>query len=273
MNKYTRQHHKGEPKKEMEYEEAPSGFVTLYNVKEPFMRYEKGYGYEGVLLFDGINDTTQCHLCGEWFLNLPHHIHKEHNTTAAEYKKEVGLEMTSVLISESFRAKLILKNMGKRKKNLRNRKGIPHTEEAKRKISEGLSKLTRERQNKTGTCPEQLIERLQKKYQELGYTPNRPEFGAYTTLIRVYGSMKEACQIAGIPYNGRGKPRNHKPRITSISGLVYTSDILVRIMRSFHRRNGRWPSTSDCRRGLMPSQTTYKNFFGSWSKALKAAQV
>ena len=42
----------------MEYEEAPSGYVTLYNYKEPFMPYREGYGYLGVVLFDGETDKV-----------------------------------------------------------------------------------------------------------------------------------------------------------------------------------------------------------------------
>lgn len=50
--------------KVMEYEDSPSGFVTLYNYKEPFMKYEEGYGLKGVLLFDGKTGRVQCHMCG-----------------------------------------------------------------------------------------------------------------------------------------------------------------------------------------------------------------
>lgn len=52
---------------ELEYEEAPSGFVTLYNYKEPFMKFKEGYGFQGVLLFDGTSDKIQCHFCGNWY--------------------------------------------------------------------------------------------------------------------------------------------------------------------------------------------------------------
>lgn len=42
-------------KKTIEFEDAPSGQIMLYNYKEPFMEfYDKatgeGYGYEGVLV-------------------------------------------------------------------------------------------------------------------------------------------------------------------------------------------------------------------------------
>lgn len=40
------------PTKEVEYEEAPSGYVKLYNYKEPFMKFNGGHGYQGVLLVD-----------------------------------------------------------------------------------------------------------------------------------------------------------------------------------------------------------------------------
>lgn len=64
--------------KELEYPEAPSGFVTLYNYKEPFMPFtdpdtREGFGYGGVLVFDGVSDKVQCHLCGEWYHALGNH--------------------------------------------------------------------------------------------------------------------------------------------------------------------------------------------------------
>src|SRR6185436_14180348 len=144
-------------RKEMEFEEAPSGFVKLYNYKEPFMKFDRGFGYEGVLLFDGKTDKIQCHFCGQWFSQLGHHLHKEHNMLASEYKDEVGLLQTTALIGEELRAKLIQKNLGKRLKNLRPGKKKTRAEKEKIRKTLKANALRRETQNRFGTSPLQLI--------------------------------------------------------------------------------------------------------------------
>lgn len=112
-------------KKEIEYEEAPSGNVTFYNYKEPLMKFEQGHGFIGALVFDTESDKIQCHLCGEWFGHLPSHLAKEHNMRSAAYKDLVGLNQTTALINESMRAKMIASGLKKRMKNLRNNTPIP----------------------------------------------------------------------------------------------------------------------------------------------------
>ena len=59
---------------EYEYEEAPSGYIWLQNAKEPLMRFEEGFGYQGVLALDGDKDVVQCHYCGKWFGTLGPHL-------------------------------------------------------------------------------------------------------------------------------------------------------------------------------------------------------
>ncbi len=262
-------------RKELEYPDAPSGYVMLYNYKEPFMPFVGGHGYQGVLLFDGSNDTVQCHLCGEWQTYLPGHLKREHTMTAAEYKETVGLEKTSVLISESARAKLIAVNMGKRMKNLRRPKH--RSKETREKIRLSLLEHRRETQNKRGTCPLQLIERLQKEFDKRGRTPKMREVkGLYQTITKVYGSWKHACEIAGIPYRSVGttlRPRAIKQRKRVSYPFSYDRDALLDALRVFKKVNGRDASFSDCRRGLVPTYRRYRHAFGSWKNALAKANI
>lgn len=183
----------------MEYADAPSGFVTLYNYKEPFMKYEKGYGMQGVLLFDGETDKVQCHICGKWFINLSAHIPKEHAMKVAAYKEEVGLSKGTALIGENMRAKLIAAGLDKRLQNLRSRKGIKHTAATIAKIKANHASRTRQYQNKHGTCPEQLIERLIAEYKKQGRTPVERNLQFHDALINTYGTYRNACKFAGIP--------------------------------------------------------------------------
>lgn len=313
--------------KVLEYPDAPSGHIALYKYKEPFMPFESGYGYEGVLMLDGDKDVIQCHFCGEWFATLQHHLKKEHNMGVSEYKDKVGLAQTTALISEGFRATLIANGdaLAKRMKNLRS----PHkrSQKTKDKISAGLKKHTRETQNITGTCPAQLIARLRAKHDELGRTPKEKEITFYETLRKVWG-MKKACQIAGIEYRPnteRIEPHKYKysqedvvlwireyvqkngrlPKVIEWIGRAgehhakrlggwrklcniavsneeqyqrlikqnYTKQDLISYLVEFKKQNGRNPSHSDCRRGVIPKYARYYYQFGSWKGALKAAGI
>lgn len=190
---------KQKEKKVMEYEEASSGFVTLYNYKEPFMKYEQGFGFQGVLLFDGETDKIQCHICGQWFLQLGGHLTREHNMKAEDYKKTVGLSKRTALVGEVVRAKLIATGLKKRLKNLRGMKGRKHTEASKALISANHAGKTRMMQNVNGTCPEQLIERLIAEYKKQGKTPAERNLQFHEALIKTYGTYRNACKFAGLP--------------------------------------------------------------------------
>ncbi len=314
--------------KNIEYEEAPSGNVTFYNYKEPLMKYTGGYGFVGALVFDSETKKIQCHLCGQWFLSLPPHLAKEHNMRAQAYKEEVGLNKSTALINEDVRAKLIAKGLEKRMKNLRPNKS--HSKESRRKISETLKKNTLENQNLRGTCPMQLLDRLKKKYIELGRTPSENELGCYDTMVKVHGSMKMACQLAGVPYrkpsstiahergtnrkftkvqclewlesfvdlNGRlpkykdfgkknvtlWKTMKHygvedlfrelcvTTKYRKVANRIrYSKKHLVTLLQNFEGINGRKPSYSDCKRGLLPCLSKFSYHFGSWQNALKLA--
>lgn len=321
-----------------EHEDAPSGQVYFYNYKEPLMPFKEGFGFRGALIHDEKSDQIQCHFCGGWFDILGHHLHKEHNMNVAEYKKQVGLNTKTSLISETHRALLISKGLEKRLKNLRPNKG--HTKESRLKISATLRENRAEMQNIHNTCPEQLLERLTALYNKLGRTPRfhgtRVVDGVYIrgevpfgeALIRVYGSIENACKMAGIPYRKPGSTINnqfagvrnrekavnfirefyetnqriptareipraikdsvknwgsHKKKIfadaLSQDGIFkkidfvvhYDKETLIDFLRIFEKKNGRYPSGSDCRRGLLPTQGRYIYHFKSWHKALRVA--
>lgn len=321
-------------KYEIEYEEAPSGNVTFYNYKEPLMKFDKGYGFIGALVFDSETDKVQCHLCGEWFLSLPPHLHREHNMTASAYKEEVGLFQTTALIGETVREKLIAKGLEKRLKNLRPGKKV--SEETKNKIRNTLKKNGEKPEglNLRGTCPAQLLDRLQKAYETHGENFSFREHVTFDYLLtKTFGSVKEACILAGVPYRKPGKNKNYEHVIKyteemavnfvrefvvrflrtperkdfltqgqrvlwdkffagkrkelkrivheAYNGLSeyrkpqekmrYTKEVLLRFMRNFEKGNGRKPSTSDCKRGLLPPPQNYIYHFGNWKNALSLA--
>lgn len=228
---------KNKIKKEIEYEDAPSGNVAFYNYKEPLMPYEGGYGFIGALVFDSETDQVQCHMCGAWFKYLPPHITKEHNMRANQYKDLVGLNQTTALISETMRASLIAGGLDKRLQNLR--KGGKKTPEQRAKIGATLRKFTPEMQNLRNTCPAQLLERLRNKYIELGRTPSEKQMSCREAILRVYGTYREACKLAGIPEPIRAG-QTHK----NIEGRIkWNKKVCVEWVRNYVDINGKLPNS------------------------------
>lgn len=242
--------------------QSPSGYVTLYNYKEPFMIFENGFGYQGVLLYDKIDGTVQCHLCGKWFNSLGHHVNHAHGMTASAYKHKVGLNQSSALISEEVRLKLIGRGLSERQREVlaENRKKIDHTKP--RAINYSNS---REKQNKTGNCPMQLLDRIKKKATELGRTPTAVELESVvskTTVRAVFGSMEKAITLAGLQPRRKGEGVSYK---------TYDKDEIINIMRNFKEVNNREPLMSDSKRGLLPGWGTFVKHFGSFTEAKKQA--
>jgi len=75
----------------MFFDELPKHIQPIQKAIPPYMPFEKGYGYMGVLLLDTETDRIQCHYCGLWFKSMSRHLEKIHGFNASHYKKEVGL--------------------------------------------------------------------------------------------------------------------------------------------------------------------------------------
>lgn len=237
---------------EVEFEEAPCGYVKFYNYKEPLMKYEGGHGFVGALVYDGKSGKVQCHLCGEWFEALGNHLHREHAMNAEQYKVAVGLNKSSALIGETVRAKLIahgLTHKGNRK-NLR--PGRTHSQETREKIRQTMKENRDELKNLHGTCPEQLIENLVKLYQKLGRMPLRDEIKQEEALIRTYGSIKEACQIAGLPYRSPGQTISGNGMKTNWPEVK-----CIELIRDFFDKNGRLPVSKELPKQAVNRMTTH----------------
>jgi hypothetical protein len=243
---------------------SPSGYVTLYNYKEPFMEFENGFGYQGVLLYDKIDGTVQCHLCGKWFNSLGHHVNRVHNMKASEYKYKVGLNQSSALISEEYREKML--NRGVTQARIeqleKNRQIIKDNKKERVVVYPGNS---REKQNKTGNCPMQLLDRIKDKATELGRTPTALELEGVVskkTVVMVFGSMEKAISLAGLQPRKKGEGVSYK---------TYTKDEIINIMRNFKETHQREPLMSDSKRGLIPSWSAFVKHFGSFNNAKNEA--
>lgn len=251
-------------KSSLEYPESPSGYVTFYNYKEPLIEFKGGFGYVGALLFDGETDQIQCHICGEWFGQLAPHINRAHSVNASKYKETVGLLQSTALISETMREKLISSGLDKRLQNLRIRGR--KTQAEKDKISRGMKEAWKkaELQNIRGTCPAQVLDRMEKIYKEKGDKLVMKDFDNFRQLInRNFGSVKEACKLAGIPYREPGQNKSYANRVK----IRRNDDELLDAIRTFKTVNKRLPSYSDMRRALLPSESLYRRRFGTLKNA------
>ena len=86
---------------------------SLYKAQEPFMLAPDGHGYMGVVMYDDVTDSVQCHICGKWFEHLGIHSVKGHKLSADEYKLRFGLTMRTALCGKeisTFRAKFFTEN-------------------------------------------------------------------------------------------------------------------------------------------------------------------
>lgn len=334
-------------KHEIEYEDAPSGYATFYNYKEPLMKYDKGYGFLGAVVFDGESDKIQCALCGDWFVALAPHLRKEHNMKVDAYKDELGLFQTTALIGEKMRAKLIASGLNKRLQNLRQTqlKKYKMTDATREKIRATCKKNAEKAEGKNlrGTCPEQLLDRLQKAYQREGENFSFRRHVNFDYLLKkTYGSVKEACRLAGVPYrkpgqimsyankikytdqqvidfvkefatrfhrlpvrrdfynqgksalwdkkcsneSNLGKRNRVKGRYNKLCSramaqldeykktgekLHFTKEELLGFLRKFEKGNGRKPSISDGKRGLIPPLSRYYYHFGKFRNAVDLA--
>ena len=242
----------------IEYADAPSGFVTFYNYKEPLIPFKQGHGFEGVLLMDGKSPQVQCHFCGKWFDYLSHHIHREHALLAPRYKELTGLLPTSALIGEKFREKLIRSGLSIRLKNLRINRG--HSNATKKKISKSLRATSerREYQNIRGTCPAQLISRLRALGSKLGHQPSKTECNFFESVTRVFGSWQEGLRLAQmIPRSPGGKIR-------------FTDEAILHAFQAFKTKHGRCPGVSDFKRKVfLCSLGTINKRFGGLRKMVR----
>lgn len=242
--------------------------MYFYGYKEPLKRIEGGFGYQGTLAYSKDKDKVQCHICGKLFSSLRMHIIKTHDMPVADYKVKFGLAKSTVLIGEGTRQKLM--------KNahpvwLTTNKNWAKYAEARR---EGLKKFWKENGkrskkplesfNKAGTCPDQLLDVIDRTIKSFGRTITYKEFkrfhnGRYSKIIlTTYGTWSNAMSKLG-------RDTVHVP--------VYNKEKLLDALRDFYAINRRTPRWSDFKRGLLPSCATYIRHFGTLNTARRAANV
>ena len=257
-----------------DFVEKVDGYKPIYKGIPPFMKYEKGYGYYGVLLEEETTGKLQCHLCGESALNLAKHLfHKHKDVSPREYKVETGLNLGTPLMSEKTR-KLIRNNF------------LELTDEKKEKVIARLKNLNKElhergdkkqrenvasiqTNNRYGTCPEQVKSQFLSIYNSLGRIPNYSELTRrlrYITETR-FGSYEEALVVWGIPrteYKAHLSEASEKAKDVRRENNYYpkyTDEEVKKIYMNYFAVNKRFPTWGEVIMNGMPGRVPFQRVF------------
>lgn len=262
---------------------SPTGEeLIFYNYKEPLKEVVNGYGYMGVILSTKNGERIQCHLCGKTFEELQAHVRQAHDMSNGEYKDKFGLAGSTSLISENIRQKRKLrtiewmKNMSPEKLRAMRQK----TREGYRRWKEKFGhlrvqpKIALETKNRRGTCPDQLLDKIRQVAKKVGHSPSKIEFidhwksQKYIHIIyKTFGSWDKAKEMAGYHSLDIGTPSRPRNR------LKYSKEELIEYLQIFYQENGKPPTETDCRRGLIPESSIYRRMFGSFPEARKASGI
>lgn len=258
------------------------GYKPIYKGIPPFMKYTKGYGFYGVLLEEEKTGKLQCHLCGKAILSIGKHIfHKHKNITIKEYRIEVGLSITTPLVSESTRKKMKnnFLNLTEKKKDevikrLRNLNKRLHSTGTKK---QRLNKASIQTNNRYGTCPEQVRSLFLNIYNKEKKIPARDSLpGRLKYVIETrFGSYEEALVAWGIPR------KEYKQHIRDIQNKQYETrrmndffpkytEVEVRKQYTdFFNLKKRMPTWGEVSAYGMPGRLIFKKVFGCSKKQLQ----
>lgn len=254
--------------------EEEVGDVMFGNMKEPLMPAPTGsHGYLGVILYNKTKDRIQCHVCGKFFRSLNGSGHlKVHEMSVDDYKEKFEIDRTVALVAEGTREKhlnaliqredyqdgSILLKLSKYSKSKK--------AEQQRKVAMVGKKRRIYAKNKTGHCPEQLLDKIKQLKEELGFVPNGEDFKRkynkkyIYSINQTFGSYNKAVEKCG--FDVPDKFRN-----------AYKREDLLNYLKDFYKRFGRTASHTDFKRGYLPSVQTYVRTFGSLNKARMEAGV
>lgn len=251
-------------------------FLTLKHYKEPLLPVKKGFGYYGAIAISRKDGRIQCHICGNLFGNLGLHLYHQHEITVTGYKEKFKLSRSTALISEEVRMKMkeqaleMFRNMTQEEREKRARRARAGCKKGSRVRLGSSLKERLEAKNKKGTCPDQLLETIKKCAEVLGHTPTKNEFiGYYNSqryvhlIYKTFGSWGKAIEMANLS----SEPRTPNTR------KRYSDEELLDYLSIYWSENGRVPTETDCRRGLIPGSWLYRRRFGSLPKARKLAGI
>lgn len=263
--------------------EQNTQFLTLGHYKLPLKPVEQGFGYLGAVSVTLDGEKIQCHECGGLYANLACHVKQVH-MPAKEYREKYQLAPTNSLISEKERERMV--EVGKR---IYQSMSVEERQALHQKRNEALKawraqvqlkgryqpKESLEHKNIKGTCPDQLLEHIKKVATHFGRTPTLKDLIEYDKgsqrykhlIFTTFGSWKNALKILEMsPETAnataeKGYIKRKGRGLGMKSG--YGKEALLEHLRMFYEERGKIPTSSDFKRGLLPTEDAYKRNFGS----------
>ena len=258
------------------YNIKEDGFRPVYKGIPPFTKFEKGFGYYGVLLEDEESGKLQCHLCGELNNNLAKHIfHKHKDFTAKKYKEIVGLNLTTPLMSESTRKKfknnfldLTEEKQQETIERLRSNNRKVHREKL---LTPRSTKGTLEHKNKYGTCPEQAKTLFWEEYNKIGHIPIDKEMSnkLRNIIYTRFTSYREALLAWGITEQQyrehvvEGQIKVHQTRAENDFFPKYDKEKVKQQYADFFFKNKRLPTWGEVKQYGLPKRSVFERVFGT----------
>jgi hypothetical protein len=254
-------------------------YLTMSHYKEPLLELKKsdGFGYYGCILVSLDKQFIQCHICGKLFSHLGTHVGTKHKMRAEEYRNKFLLAKTTALVSETQRQRMkehmlkVIQRLSPEEKKqfyLNKVQMLRNGSKLRRKYQ---PKESLESKNKKGTCPDQLIAKIHEAHKKLGRTPSLAEFIDITDgqrykhlIFTTFGSWLNALKIAKL------QPKERK---LDYVRHEYSDEELLEYLSLYAQENGKLPTATDCKRGLLPDYNVYIRHFGSFPRARELAGV
>ena len=190
--------------KVIDYSDSITGKAYVGFAKTPLMPNANGIGFIGVKIQSENRELLQCSSCGDWFKNITGlHLKNCCGMTVPEYKDAFGYNrhtgLTSDVFSNFLAEKAVTRNSIGPIKEMVRRTGrpIPPPNNLKRNM---------EMKNASGTCPEQLKDKLVNYIQRFRMIPSshstRENF-PYATAASRYGNFNNFLKLYGLPTRNR----------------------------------------------------------------------
>jgi predicted transcriptional regulator len=227
----------------------------------------KSFGYQGIVLYDELEDKVQCSECGEWFEALQAHVRIKHKKTVGEYKADFGINrqtpICSKKVSETL-SKVAKKSNLARFKFKKGHYIKPPRTSIKRRIElSKIGKQSTQTKNQHGLCDAQIAARLvvvrdmagRKRVEDITSRDfSKYDRNLYQAMRNRFGTFAKACKSLDIEYIGQKK---------------YSDSEMIAKLRTFVIKHKRIPSTKlDLNsQNNIPTYDAYKAHFGSWHRA------
>ena len=252
------------------------GFEPIYKGIPPFMKYENGFGYIGVLLENKETGKIQCHLCGTLVNSVSKHLfHKHKGITPTDYRIKTGLNLTTPLVSQSTSKKIKNNFLNlteeKRKKViarlLANNKNL-HSKNGNYKTRDKYS--SSQFQNRFGTCPEQARTLFWKEFEKVGHIPTTDEMSPKLKNIVYtrFSSYKDALISWGVSeqqyrsYIIDGQQKAVSARAENDYFPKYSKEEVKKVYGDFFFQNKRLPTWGEVRQYGLPGRAPFQRAFG-----------